>query len=384
MASPPPNSREIQQPRWFMWGIVVGFWLFCFATFYVGWCYWRLRPHLDEHRHHRWSQAAYRHDKILGAFPITNQTFTHNLQHGESIPVRFDTNGFRVPVSDGDRTTGAKRPMLLFLGCSFTHGYGVYAQNTFAEIIASHFGGTALNAGISGGGLSQMVLRARKEIPRQKPDVVVVQDSPWLAERGCTPFVTNLLGTFYITRPYYAKTSERLSIELPPFNAVPLPQRGQKSVREHLLQDWFRILVQFVRGDLQATGFYLQQLFGLRPKPATDLDAVREDGLREIASLCEQNGAQLVIVRIPRPPGEKVDAPTFAAPAGAILIDTQPALLSILSDQTEQGWLQQYAFWRGTPARIVDRHPNALMHRAIAWAVIQGLEDTSESQRGNP
>ena len=67
------------------------------------------------------------------AFPITNQTFTHNLQHGESIPVRFDTNGFRVPVSDADRTTGAKRPMLLFLGCSFTHGYGVYAQNTFAE-----------------------------------------------------------------------------------------------------------------------------------------------------------------------------------------------------------------------------------------------------------
>ena len=263
----------------------------------------------------------------------------------------------------------------------------VCAKHICRAIIASQFGGTALNAGISAGRtLADGPASPESRFPRQKPDFVVVQDSPWLAQRGCTPFVTNLLGNFYITRPYYAETSEGLSIELPPFNAVPFPQRGQKSVREHLLQDWFRVLVQFVRGDLQAhRAFYLQQPFGLKPKPATDLDAAqgRWTAARLLA-LCEQNGAQLVIVRIPRPPGEKVDAPTFAAPAGATLIDTQPALLSILSDQTEQGWLQQYAFWRGTPARIVDRHPNALMHRAIAWAVIQGLEDTSESQRGNP
>ena len=145
-----------------------------------------------------------------------------------------------------------------------------------------------------------------KEISTTKARFVVVQDSQWLAERGCTPFVTNLLGNFYITRPYYAETSEGLSIELPPFNAVPFPQRGQKSVREHLLQDWFRVLVQFVRSNLQAyRAFYLQQLFGLKPKPATDLDAVREDGLRRLLVSASKTARNLSLCGSPDHRGRK-------------------------------------------------------------------------------
>ena len=130
------------------------------GLFYLGTVAWRSAMQVDHHR--RWVGQAYRVDDRYGIFPLTGQEAFHALEHGEQVPVAFDESGFRVPVEAEGPPVHA--PRILFLGGSFTHGYGVPAEETFAARTAQALGARALNAGGSGWGLSQMVLRAREEI----------------------------------------------------------------------------------------------------------------------------------------------------------------------------------------------------------------------------
>ena len=95
------------------------------------------------------------------------------------FPVRFDKRGFRIPAT-GQEPADRTGSRLLYLGDSFTHGYGVTAEETFAYRTAKQLGASVMNAGVAGWGLAQMVMRARQTIPSIKPDKVIVQYSTWL------------------------------------------------------------------------------------------------------------------------------------------------------------------------------------------------------------
>ena len=65
----------------------------------------------------------------------------------------------------------------------------VNQQALFSEcpVVAQGLGGTVLNAGKCAYGLSQMLILARRLIPRYRPDYVLVQFSPWQKlHSGCS------------------------------------------------------------------------------------------------------------------------------------------------------------------------------------------------------
>ena len=101
--------------------------------------------------------------------------------------MRFDKNGFRVPVGDTP-TESHGSPLVLTLGCSFTYGDAVYARDTYPYLVGQSLKGTTKNAGCCSCGLSQMLILAGKLIPSHKPDYLIVQYSPWLISRSLSPF----------------------------------------------------------------------------------------------------------------------------------------------------------------------------------------------------
>src|SRR5580704_8895926 len=116
-----------------------------------------------------WTGKVFQPDPVLGHKPVEcnsgtlNMTFNQTLIH--NTPVKFDENGFRIPV-DTPCARNFKRPLILFLGDSFTEGADCNEEKTFSAIVGDSIHGTSINAGVSSYGFSQMLLLARRLIPK--------------------------------------------------------------------------------------------------------------------------------------------------------------------------------------------------------------------------
>jgi lysophospholipase L1-like esterase len=93
--------------------------------------------------------------------------------HGVDADVVINTKGFRGPEVSYDRTPG--RPRVLFLGDSFTWGFGVGFDDIFAARLQRLVPGLeAVNLGVSGYSTDQELLLYQDEGRRYRPDLVVV------------------------------------------------------------------------------------------------------------------------------------------------------------------------------------------------------------------
>ena len=60
-------------------------------------------------------------------------------------------------------------------------------------------------------------------------------------------------------------------------------------------------------------------------------------------------------------------------PSNVILVDAQDALLGRLPVINLENYNQKYAHWRGSPPKIVDRHPNETAHQIIAETIVSQI-----------
>ena len=130
-----------------------------------------------------WRGQLFAVDPTLGFASVPNAQGAEILKIGPEVQVRFDEEGFRVPMAAAD-VAAVGAPRALALGCSHTFGAACLAEETYANNLSRVFGFRCVNAGIPSYGLSQVLILARRLIPRYKPDYVIVQYSPWLVERS--------------------------------------------------------------------------------------------------------------------------------------------------------------------------------------------------------
>lgn len=343
--------------------------LFVFAVLYFGSIVWRSASYYGKHK--RWSGSVYRFDKNYGYFPKPYELAYHSLEYGEQVPVIFDKNGFRIPYGEEKKHDKSSESQILFLGGSYTHGYGVPAEKTFAYLTASGLGAAAMNAGGSGWGLSQMVIRARDVIPILKPDIVVVQYSNWLAERSLTFYIPTNLGKPSV--PYFYETEGRVNIHPPLFQSI----NFKLPVSEFADKDYFSFfghvaIPLLVYDDYPVASTLIKHQLGLLMPPIKSRQKAVDFAYKEIQELCDANGANMVILVIPRTindnPKDRLDA------FSSHVVHTLEPLIEKLSEPTQEVWSESYRFWRGNPPKMVDTHPNAHMHAAIAEILIGAIK----------
>lgn len=337
---------------------------------YLGATFWRCHQQYKQHCGGQ-INSAYAPDANYGYFPRPRILAYSSFVPGEKIPVAFDENGFRIPEgsSEVDEHT---RPTILFLGCSFTHGYGVLAEKTFAWLAADAVGAKALNAAGSGWGVSQMVLRARDEIPRLRPDIVVVQYSNWLPERS-----TRLYGPTHWAlspTPYFYQSNENVEIHPPVFQSAMFHLNVSNSEQQGLLPFVWKIgLPLCVHDDFHAAETSVRRMAGLLPAAASPAAAV-SSSYSEIQTLCDDNDATMVVLGLSRKINDVAKYPLDSVETP--IVDTLEALKRKLPRQTDEAWDAAYAIWGGSPSRIVNRHPNERMHAEIADVLTVALQST--------
>lgn len=90
-----------------------------------------------KHNTRGWAGRVHQHDGQLGFAPIPGATGAHVFPIGPGIPMKYSQAGFRVPVDE--KPEGNRRPVFLFLGCSYTYGDACRAEDTFAYLVGKYF-----------------------------------------------------------------------------------------------------------------------------------------------------------------------------------------------------------------------------------------------------
>ena len=163
-----------------------------------------------------WSSRVFTADPELGFAPAAGSSGAEFLPFTIEIPVFFDADGFRVPSPI--REPSPDRPSLLALGCSWTYGAASRAEDTYPEQAARRLGLTCRNAGVPSYGLSQMLLLARKYIPRLKPAIVVAQYSDWLVDRSRSWTADTEYG--FVPTPFFVSGPEGVGLRRPVFTGL--------------------------------------------------------------------------------------------------------------------------------------------------------------------
>lgn len=317
----------------------------------------------------------YRVDAQLGFTlnPVADGVF---LADGGVVRVAFhhDANGLRTDESEIDALRAGKRPRLLFLGDSYTYGMLVPARQTFPWEAARSLGGQALNAGVPGWGLAQMVLEAERSIPAYRPDYVIVQYSPWLPARSMETSAPGSQGL--LMTPYFTDAGDAVRV-VPPAFGVLSDTMERMAHYQTTTPDWrnkasfiFSLaLPYFLRYDANMLLFKARLLFGLAPSPTQRVVYVIHDAYARIASLARENGAKMIILAL------GTDAPLVIPvrllPKDVQLVNAQQAMLDALKEPTQANYAEHYFHWQ--QGRMVDKHPNGLADSIVADVLVKHI-----------
>ncbi|HPJ71286.1 MAG TPA: hypothetical protein PK636_01220 [bacterium] len=333
-----------------------------------------------------WEGKVHAADPRIGFAPIPGSSGAHIFPVGPDIPMRYDADGCRIPAG-GDPRAGSDRVFLLSLGCSYTYGDGCRAEDTFTDVVGSTLGLRTVNGGVCSYGLATMLLRARELIPRLRPEIVLVQWSPWLLSRAKSPFAAVYFGV--VPQAYFYDTPEGVAIHSPVFRAV-LPEipfwewrRTPASWPDFLSFLWRGAIPLLVHDDFHMLVYRLKKLAGLVPPRGTkNLEIVRAV-YSEIDRLAREYGGKAVILYLPWQSGPPGVPPELRALGLPVVNAMKPLAEYRAAHPGEGSFRGMFAHYRGDPPRLVDSHPNPLAHRLIASEICRELapENSSSAAR---
>ncbi len=347
----------------------IGAWgLFVLARSAAAWQFLKT-PHLG------FNGAVHRADATLGFAAVAGARGLHTFPIGPPFPMQYDDHGFRIPAYESS-SRALTRPLVLALGCSYTYGDACPAEKTYSSRVAERLRATNLNAGKCAYGLAQMLLLARELIPRHRPEIVLVQQSPWLVGRGVSGFARATFGTVPV--PSFTDDGR---IAPPAFRArlfdLPLqrydnPRRGAPEFASFV---WNVGLPLFAHDDIELMNFQARRLLGRVPAPAENEAEVVLAAYREIYALCRAAGSLMVVVRLSQPL-DQAPPPLggLGREEGALVVRAQEALNRQVPEGTKEAYHRRFAHWRGDPPRLVDTHPNPAAHAIIADEIVAAIE----------
>ncbi|MDD2889059.1 MAG: hypothetical protein PHE49_00265 [bacterium] len=327
-----------------------------------------------------WKGKLWQSDTTLGTRPIPNAKGFETFVISKDVPIKFDRNGFRVPVFCTDTTI--KRPLFLFLGCSFTFGMACPAEESFPYIVSQDTKGSSMNAGICAGGLSQMLLLSRELVPHYKPDFVIVQYSPWLAQRATLMGAPTYIAVTPV--PYISKTKDGKNVISPiAFNSKTLDLniekfRGTpKNIRDYTCF-LFEIAIPLYLHDVYyRTITALKKILGKIPKPDKNIKDIEQFAYSNIYDVCKQNNSKMIILNLGDITYTKNSHTLILPDSNIIFAEADSLLFRRLKSPDEYN--KEYMHWcfNGKDSVIEDVHPTYKANKIIAEAIVTTIKENT-------
>lgn len=146
------------------------------------------------------------HDSLLGYVPRPGMR--GNVQNGG--PISIDVDGFRFTGDSQPSTDG----LIAAVGDSYTYGEDVGDSEAWPAQLQAMTGRRVLNAGVSGYGFDQIVLRAERLAEARRPSVIIVS---FIAD---DIYRTEMRRLWWHDKPWFEVDEEQLVLK-----GVPVPNR---------------------------------------------------------------------------------------------------------------------------------------------------------------
>jgi hypothetical protein len=296
-----------------------------------------------------WPHGAYVPDPELGFRPARD--FSGKMLDS-SFHVRTDALGSRIPT-DG-RPNALESNGVLAVGCSFTYGYDVEAEQAFPYVIGTLLGVPSYNFGVCAYSYASAVLLTKQlerdgTLGKLAPQFLVLGAGSWLEDRSRSPFypTASLPFTYSYLR---AQDDKAVVASAPSFIAAPHALAAIDS------GTGYAMLVPRV---------WFARLYGRTlPNPGSQStlrdEAIYEFVVSELAAIAGAHHARLAILWMPHHEVEAVN----------------PKLVQVLSQHPDVTLVDgnDALSEQHVPAKeFADRHPSPVAHRAYAQRVAEAL-----------
>lgn len=279
-------------------------------------------------------------DKTFG-IRLNEGVFTLTLNDAIEFTATHQANGERkVPGSEL-----SDNPEILFLGCSFTYGYGVNDDETFPAIVQKkHKDWRISNAAVVGYGTTQHLLQLRERLEQNPPECVILSLSS-------VHFMRTILSQQYRAnlRIGYRRSSGEVDDRM---KGARFPYMTECGKIEY--QDWETMYPEVWGRYWLATSNFLQIRFDQIKTPDCNPVEITACILKEMAELCEKKGV------------------TF----GVICLDSNHETASLQKRIPEIPWKNVgFSFKSKRFTHLPhDSHPNQRGHRKISRTILPFIE----------
>lgn len=341
-----------------------------------------------------WEGQVYMADEWLGYKPVPGKTGYARIPFSEKMPVRFDENGFRSTLYERQH----RDTSILFLGCSYTFGDKCRADHLFSFYVGDSLRYKAVNAGMIGYGLAQILLRSRELIPRLQPRYVVVQQSPWLPQRAVVPYSPGFFSTVTVPRITLEQGAAVVHKPVYPTKIFDLPMHRFMESGNGLLDNaafYFQVGIPLLSyNEFHKYKFKWQAFRGKLPFHAYEEAASIESYVySEISGLCQEYGSEMIILRLSNGIDQNADIDESYTHNGLkpLIVDADSLLWARLDAGSLAEYEKVYKHWRvpdqaqldrygplfhraeGTDSVLIDGHPNELAHSYIAAGILEAI-----------
>ncbi|MCK6694813.1 MAG: hypothetical protein L6Q97_22265 [Thermoanaerobaculia bacterium] len=322
------------------------------------------------------SGNLWRPDPVFAHRGVPNAQGSYNYYIGDSIKgsieVTFDNQGFRtVP----DTLKVKSDTTNLFLGCSFTFGDYILAEEGYpyktSVLLRHHF----VNGGASAYGIAQMKLLLDSLLSQKKFHYVFIQFSPWHLERAMKINGPSFYG--YRPFPYFSEHDAGFQLNMPAYKTNLYVSKDWHhsgySYRENLyfkISDGWQIEIQDFFSYNTAR---CKILLGLIPKPTKNRSALERYFYSYVLSVCSKNNTIPVFLKLAYPIEECRDLVEYLDEK-SILIDLD-AELDAEVEKTGKTYDELFHIYHklGETKLYYDAHPNAYANDIIAKKIYADL-----------
>lgn len=281
-------------------------------------------------------------DKTLG-IQLREGIFEVTLNNSVKFKATHLSNGERfIPGSDS-----IKKPEILFLGCSFTYGYGVNDDASYPALIQSEMTDWNIrNSAVPGYGTTQHLLQLRERLKSDPPKAVFLALSS-------VHFIRTVLSYQYRSnlRIGYRRSAKEVDDRMKGAKFPYMKECGKVAY-----QDWESMYPELWGRYTTATANFLQMRWDQAKESNADQIEVTACIIKEMKQLCEEKNI----------------------PFGVICLDTNHKTARLKNKLPNIPWKNVgFSFSNKKFTNLpYDIHPNRAGHQKIAQSVLPFIRKT--------
>lgn len=304
---------------------------------------------------------------------INLQSKEGTLIEGE-IPVYFDEKGYRkalVPYPKNDTTN-------LFLGCSFTFGNYITAEESYPYLVSKILENNYVNAAKSGGGIGQMKQLLDTLLAKNNFKYVFIQMSKWLTKRGKRLSYKTYNGK--IAYPYFSDDKNGgFILNYPAYTTYYSKRDWTKNSFSYLEKLHFTVTDGFLVEILNYYAYnmaVIKSKLGIINKPTNRKKVLEKYFYNYAIETCRKHKVTPIVLKMSYPNEKCSDLMKLIKSKNVKIIDLDLPLDRVLQLQKRGGYNDYFKihYQLKNDSIMIDGHPNSYANQLFAKEIIKNLK----------